>query len=131
VLEHYFLIKHLHMTTAGLSLAFFILRAWWSVRESPLLRQRWVKVVPHINDTLLLLFGVLLMVMLSMWPQHHAWLAAKILALLVYIGLGTVAIKRGRTRRVRGAAALAAVAMFLYMLGAAVHSDPLSWLAAR
>ncbi|RCV88984.1 SirB2 family protein [Billgrantia montanilacus] len=124
-MEHYFLIKHLHMTTAGLSLAFFILRAWWSVREAPILQRRWVKVVPHVNDTLLLTFGILLMVMLSMWPQHHPWLAAKILALLVYIVLGTVAIKRGRTPLARGGAAVAAVVTFLYMLGTAVFKDPL------
>ncbi|MCE9662043.1 SirB2 family protein [Halomonas sp. M5N1S17] len=124
-MEHYFLIKHLHMTTAGLSLAFFILRAWWSVREAPILQRRWVKVVPHVNDTLLLTFGILLMVMLSMWPQHHPWLAAKILALLVYIVLGSVAIKRGRTPLARGVAAMAAVITFLYMLGTAIFKDPL------
>ncbi|MCE9682317.1 SirB2 family protein [Halomonas alkalisoli] len=127
-MEHYFLIKHLHMTTAGLSLAFFILRAWWSVREAPILQRRWVKVVPHVNDTLLLTFGILLMVMLSMWPQHHPWLAAKILALLGYIVLGTVAIKRGRTPLARGVAAMAAVFTFLYMLGTAMFKDPL-WFA--
>nr|WP_255761727.1 SirB2 family protein [Halomonas alkalisoli] len=119
------MIKHLHMTTAGLSLAFFILRAWWSVREAPILQRRWVKVVPHVNDTLLLTFGILLMVMLSMWPQHHPWLAAKILALLVYIVLGSVAIKRGRTPLARGVAAMAAVITFLYMLGTAIFKDPL------
>ncbi|MCG6656883.1 SirB2 family protein [Halomonas campisalis] len=131
MLEHYLLIKHLHMTTAGLSLALFILRAWWSVREAPALQRRWVKVLPHLNDTLLLTLGVVLMTLLSMWPHQHPWLAAKIVALLLYIGLGTVAIKRGATPVIRGAAALAAVAVFLYMLGAAVHSDPLSWLAPR
>lgn len=129
MLEHYFLIKHLHMTTAGLSLALFVLRAWWSVRESPWLQRRWVRVLPHLNDTLLLTFGVLLMVMLKLWPHHNAWLAAKLVALVLYVVLGTLAIKRGRTPAVRGAAALAAVAVFLYMLGAAIRHDPLSWLA--
>ncbi|MGJ7458761.1 SirB2 family protein [Halomonas sp. MA07-2] len=130
MLEHYVLIKHLHITTAILSILFFMLRAWWSVRGSPWLQRRWVKVLPHVIDTLLLTLGVLLMVMLSMWPQQHPWLAAKLIALLVYIGLGTLAIKRGRSPAVRGVAALAAVAAFAYMLGAALHKSPLSWLAA-
>ncbi|WP_445156545.1 SirB2 family protein [Halomonas sp. E14] len=125
MLEHYFLIKHLHMTTALLSLAFFMVRAWWSVREAPILQRRWVKVVPHVNDTLLLLLGVTLMVMLSMWPHHHPWLAAKLLALLAYILLGTLAIKRGRSPAARGVAGLAAVVAFGYMLGTAVTKDPL------
>ena len=125
MIEHYLLIKQWHMTTAVLSIAFFMLRAWWSVREAPILQRRWVKIVPHVNDTLLLTLGVLLMVILSMWPQHHPWLAAKLLALLGYIVLGTVAIKRGRKPLARAVAAVAAVMTFLYMLGTAVFKEPL------
>ncbi|WP_163557955.1 SirB2 family protein [Halomonas sp. NO4] len=128
-MEHYALIKHLHMTTAALSLGFFLVRAAWSVRESSLLQRRWVKVLPHLNDSLLLVLGVLLAVMLGMWPHQHPWLAAKLVALLAYIGLGTLAIKRGRTPARRALAALAALATFAYMLGAAIHHHPLSWLA--
>ncbi len=125
MIEHYLLIKQWHMTTAVLSIAFFMLRAWWSVREAPILQRRWVKIVPHVNDTLLLTLGILLMVILSMWPQHHPWLAAKLLALLGYIVLGTVAIKRGRKPLARAVAAVAAVMTFLYMLGTAVFKEPL------
>ncbi|CAM3528402.1 SirB2 family protein [Halomonas lysinitropha] len=128
MIEHYVLIKHLHVTAATLSILFFMLRAWWSVREVTLLQSRWVKVAPHVIDTTLLVLGVVLMVMLSLWPHQHPWLAAKLIALLAYIGLGTVAIKRGSTPRVRAVAALAAVATFAYMLGAAIRHSPLSWL---
>ncbi|MDR9439525.1 MAG: SirB2 family protein [Halomonas sp.] len=128
-MEHYALIKHLHVTAATLSILLFMLRAWWSVHEVSRLQHRWVKVAPHVIDTTLLVLGGVLMVMLSMWPHQHPWLAAKLIALLAYIGLGTVAIKRGRTPRVRAVAALAAVATFAYMLGAAIRHDPLSWLA--
>ncbi|WP_089711209.1 SirB2 family protein [Halomonas daqiaonensis] len=128
-MEHYVLIKHLHATAATLSLLFFMIRAWWSVREAPVLQAPWVKVAPHVIDTTLLVLGVVLMVMLSLWPHQHPWLAAKLIALLVYIGLGTVAIKRGRTPAVRGVAGLAAILAFFYMLGAAIHHSPFSWLA--
>ena len=129
MLEYYLPIKHLHVTAATLSILFFMLRAWWSVREEPMLQRRWVKVAPHLIDTLLLVLGVVLMVMLSFWPHQHPWLAAKLLALLAYIGLGSVAIKRGCTPLVRTIAALAAVATFAYMLGTAIRHSPLSWLA--
>ncbi|TDO15244.1 putative membrane protein SirB2 [Halomonas ventosae] len=129
MLEHYVLIKQLHVTAASLSILFFMLRAWWSVREIPLLQRRWVKVLPHLIDSTLLALGVTLMVMLSLWPHQHPWLAAKLIALLAYIGLGTVAIKRGRTPRARAIAALAAVLTFAYMLGAAIRHSALSWLA--
>ncbi|MBB3190363.1 putative membrane protein SirB2 [Halomonas cerina] len=129
MLEHYVLIKQLHVSAATLSILFFMLRAWWSVREAPILQRRWVKVVPHLVDTVLLGLGVWLMVGLSLWPQQQPWLAAKLLALVAYVVLGTLAIKRGRTPVVRGAAGLAAVAVFAYMIGAAVRHSPLSWLA--
>ncbi|WP_280547040.1 SirB2 family protein [Halomonas sp. 11-S5] len=128
-MEHYVLIKQLHVTAASLSILFFMLRAWWSVREIPLLQRRWVKVLPHLIDSTLLALGVTLMVMLSLWPHQHPWLAAKLIALLAYIGLGTVAIKRGRTPRARAITALAAVLTFAYMLGAAIRHSALSWLA--
>ncbi len=128
-MEHYFLIKHLHMSAAALSITFFVLRAWWSVQESPRLNARWVKVLPHLIDTALLGLGVTLMLLLSVWPWQLPWLGAKLLALLAYIGIGTVAIKRGSTPRVRALAAVAAVATFVYMVGAATRHSPLSWLA--
>ena len=128
MLEHYFLIKHLHMTTAIISIAFFIVRAWWSVREVALLQQRWVRILPHVNDTLLLVLGVILTITLSMSPHQHPWLAAKLLGLVVYILLGTVAIKRGRTPRSRGLTAVAAIAVFFYVFGTAITKNPLFFL---
>src|SRR5690554_5087847 len=128
MLEHYFLIKHLHMTTAIVSIVFFIVRAWWSVRESPLLQRRWVKILPHVNDTLLLVLGVMLAVTLSMSPHQHPWLAAKLLGLIIYILLGTVAIKRGRTPLTRGLTAVAAIAVFFYVYGTAITKNPLFFL---
>ncbi|WP_187774732.1 SirB2 family protein [Billgrantia pellis] len=129
MIEHYLLIKHLHMTTAVLSLTLFVMRAWWSVREAPILQRRWVRIVPHVNDTLLLLLGITLMVTLSMWPHQHPWLAAKLLALLGYILLGTRAIKHGRSIKARGVAAVAAILTFAYIFGTALSKDPL-WFAA-
>ena len=128
MLEHYFLIKHLHMTTAIVSIVFFMVRAWWSVRENALLQRRWVKILPHINDTLLLVLGVMLAIMLSMSPHQHPWLAAKLLGLIGYILLGTVAIKRGRMPLTRGLTAVAAVAVFFYVSGTAITKNPLFFL---
>ncbi|SHE78718.1 Uncharacterized membrane protein SirB2 [Modicisalibacter ilicicola DSM 19980] len=123
----YFLIKHLHVTTVGLSLALFLLRSWWSVRGSSWLQQRWVRVLPHLIDTLLLATGITLMILLEAWPTRQPWLAAKLIGLLAYIGVGTIAIKRGRTATARAIAALIAVAIFAYIVGAAVAHHPLSW----
>lgn len=126
-LVDYPLIKQLHMTMAGFSLALFVLRAWWSVRESPRLGQRWVRILPHLVDTLLLMFGIWLMVILSAWPTQQPWLMAKLIGLLAYIVVGSFAIKRGGTPPIRGLAAVVAVAIFVYIVGAAVTHHPFSW----
>lgn len=123
---NYFVIKHIHMTAAGLSLLLFVIRAWWSVRESSALQNRWVKTLPHVIDTVLLVAGVVLAAMIG---PNQPWILAKIVLLLAYIGVGTVAIKRGKTPQQRGIAAVVAVAIFLYIVGIAIAHNPLSWFA--
>lgn len=122
----YYLIKHLHMTLAVLSLLFFIVRAYWAINQSPRLTVKWVKISPHVVDTLLLTCGVILMVLLHAWPHQTPWLAAKLIALVLYIGLGVMAIKRGRTPWQRGVFAVLAVAVFAYMVAVAVTKNPLA-----
>ena len=121
----YFALKHLHVTCAVLSGALFLLRGVWMMSGSSLLQRRWVKVVPHIVDTLLLASAVTLALWSSQFPLQQPWLTAKVSALVVYIGLGTVALKRGRTPQVRALAFVAALACFTYILAVAVTKNPL------
>ncbi|MFW7342421.1 SirB2 family protein [Pollutimonas sp. H1-120] len=123
---NYFFIKHLHMTAAGLSIIFFIIRAYWSVSGSGLLQRRFVKIAPHIIDTVLLVCGVILAAMIG---PEQPWILAKIVALILYIGVGAIAIKRGKTPASRGVAALIAIAIFFYIVGVAIRHNPMSWLA--
>ncbi len=94
-------------------------------------RARWVRVLPHVLDTCLLALGVSLMIMLSAWPQQTPWLAAKLSALLLYIVLGSVAIKRGRSPAQKAVFAALAALVFLYMLSVAFSHNPLGFLALR
>lgn len=123
---NYFVIKHIHMTAAGLSILLFILRAFWSVTESPLLQKKLVKIVPHVIDTILLVAAVALAMMIG---PYQPWILTKVLLLVVYIGLGTVAIKRGKTPRQRLIAAVLAVLVYVYILSIALAHDPLGWFA--
>jgi uncharacterized membrane protein SirB2 len=79
-----------------------------------------VRVVPHLNDTLLLAAAIWMTVVIHQYPGTHAWLTAKVAGLLVYIALGMVALKRGKTRRVRIAAWVAAQAVFFYIVAVAL-----------
>lgn len=96
------------------------------LRGSPLLQVRWVKVLPHLNDTLLLASAILLATQWGWAALQLPWLLAKIVALLVYIALGVVALHAGHSRSVRVSAGLAALLVFAYIVGVAVSKNP--WL---
>lgn len=108
-------LKLIHQASALISITGFTLRGGLMLADSGLLRQRWMRTWPHIIDSLLLVTGVWLAVDLHLNPGNSPWLSAKLGALLVYIGLGFVALRLGRTKRVRTLALAAALACFAYI----------------
>jgi uncharacterized membrane protein SirB2 len=117
-------IKLVHVTCAALSLLGFVGRGLLMTTGSPWLRARFVRVAPHVIDTGLLAAGIALVIGIGQYPFVNGWLTAKLLALLAYIGLGMVALRFGRTRSVRVAAWLAAMVVFLYIVGVALTHSP-------
>jgi uncharacterized membrane protein SirB2 len=117
-------LKHIHLATVAVSSALFLLRGVWMVFDSERLNRPWVRVLPHVNDTVLLAAGVWLAFMLRETPGASPWLTAKLLALPVYIGLGVLALRPGRSKRVRVAAWLAALAVFGYIVAVALTRSP-------
>ena len=120
----YSLLKQLHLTTIAITLALFVLRGIWMMAASPRLQARWVRIVPHVNDTLLLTSGIILAVLLRQYPLVHGWLTAKFFALILYIVLGTYALKRGKTKGQCIAAWIAALLVFGYMVAVAITHNP-------
>ena len=118
------LLKQLHLSTIALTLALFVLRGVWMMRESPRLHARWVRIVPHLNDTLLLASRISLAILTRQYPLLNGWLSAKLFALFLYIVLGTIALKRGQTQGQRIAAWIAALLVFCYMVSVAITRDP-------
>ena len=118
------LLKQLHLGTIALTLALFVLRGVWMMRQSPRLHARWVRIVPHLNDSLLLASGISLAVLTRQYPLVNGWLSAKFFALILYIVLGTIALKRGKTRGQRITAWIAALLVFAYMVAVATTRDP-------
>ena len=119
------MIKTLHIATALLSGGLFFARGLLMVRDSALLQRWWLKIPPHIIDTLLLVSAVALAVTTQQYPLEQSWLTAKVVALCVYIGLGLVALRFGKTKRVRVGAWIGALAAFAYILSVAVTRHPL------
>lgn len=125
----YFAIKHLHVTCVVLSAAGFLLRGFWMLSGSPLLLHRLTRVLPHIVDSLLLLSALTLAVMIAQYPFVAGWVTAKVIGLLAYILLGTVALKRGRTAGVRAAAFAAAIVVYGWIVSVALTKDVAGFLA--
>lgn len=125
----YALLRTAHIATVHISLALFLLRGFWMLRESPRLHDRWVRILPHVNDTLLLAAAIAMLVVGGFNPLQHPWLMAKILGLLAYIGVGTVALKRGRTKSTRVKALIVAVGIFAYIVAVAVTKQVVPGMA--
>ena len=124
----YSTLKHVHMSCAAASGALFALRGVWMMRASPMLAHRWVRVAPHLIDTCLLASAIGLAMWSGQYPLAQSWLSAKVVALLLYIVLGMVALKRGKTRRIRIFAFGGALLVFAYIVCVALtkHVIPFS-----
>ena len=123
----YLALKITHVSCVAISYLLFVARGVLMLRASPMLQQKWLKITPHIVDTVLLASAIALAVMSHQYPLEQNWLTAKVAGLLLYIGLGTVALKRGKTRGTRIAAWLAAQAVFFYIVAVALTRRPLPW----
>ena len=119
----YLALKYTHVTCVIISGCGFFLRGIWMLNDSPWLSRRSVKIAPHIVDTMLLASAIGLALILEQYPFVDGWLTAKVLGLLAYIGFGMVALRRGRTRGLRTAAWLAALASFLFIVSVALTRD--------
>jgi uncharacterized membrane protein SirB2 len=123
--NYYLLLKQLHITFAILTLISFSIRGFWMVKESSLLHRKLTHILPHIIDTILLTTAVTMVFIAGLSPLAQSWLSAKILALLVYILLGTIALKRGSTKSIRIISLIGALLVFSYIVFVALTKSPI------
>lgn len=108
----YLYVRTVHIACAGISIGLFAARGSMQLRGVDWRRWRWLRIAPHLNDTLLLGAAITLAVMSGQYPFAQAWLTAKVLALCGYVILGRMALARDvspHRRRVVFAAALLSV----------------------
>lgn len=120
----YALLKLVHQTAVVLSVGGFFARGIGALRAAAWVRTRLVRTLPHVVDTVLLASALGLAWLLQVNPLTTPWLAAKIAGLLLYIGLGMLALKPGRSTPVRAAAWFAALATFAYIVSVAITKNP-------
>jgi uncharacterized membrane protein SirB2 len=87
------------------------------------------RVLPHINDTILLAAAVAMLVMTNVNPFESAWLTAKLVGLIAYIALGIVAMRHVGGRRIHVLAFGAAILSFGYVVSVAMTKSPMGYFA--
>ena len=87
------IVKHFHVWFAILSISGFVLRFIWLNHRPQLLQQRWVKILPHVNDTALLASGVSMAIGFGYSFHTFSWLLVKLLLVVVYIVFGALTLK--------------------------------------
>lgn len=95
------MLKHLHMTIAVISILLFTFRFFLLLSQSSLIDKKWLKIAPHVIDTLLLVAGISLAVTLSLNPAEQLWLLEKILAIFAYIFTGYYTLKLAKNNAMR------------------------------
>jgi uncharacterized membrane protein SirB2 len=119
----YLALKHLHLTCAVLTALSFITRGLLLASRPQALNARFWRVAPHVNDTVLLAAGVGMAVIGGFNPLTTPWLATKLVLLLAYIGLGTLALKRSKTPQQRAIAFVLALAALAAIVQAALSKQ--------
>jgi uncharacterized membrane protein SirB2 len=120
----YLPLKLIHVGCAALSFTLFFVRGLWVFADSPRMQARWVRIVPHVIDAALLASAIGLTVLVAQYPFVNGWLTVKVLLLGVYIGLGMVTMRFGKTRPMRIAAWLGAILVLGYIVLVAVSKQP-------
>lgn len=115
----------IHVATVMLSLFGFVLRGVLRFSGSDLINRKWLKIAPHIVDTVLIVSAITLLLQASLNPLNTPWLLAKIVALIIYIGLGLIAFRFASSRSVALWSWGMAVMVFCYILAVAVTKNPL------
>lgn len=129
MVEFYLQIKFVHIAAVVASGSLFALRGLLMLAGSRWSRHALLRYASYAIDTTLLAAALMLTTIIRQYPGVQSWLTVKVLCLVVYIVLGTFALKRGRTRGLRLACFVAAIAVYLFIVSVARAHHPLGWFA--
>jgi len=120
----YIWVKQAHLYSVLLSFTLFLLRGAWVLSGRSLPRHPLLRALPHTVDTVLLGSALWLTTIIQQYPFRDAWLTVKVILLLAYIVLGSLALRRAPTPRGRAIAFVAAIVTFLFLFSVARYRHP-------
>ena len=127
--EYYLALRHAHIGFVILSIGLFVLRGGLMLMDSPHVQSVWLRYPSYAIDTLLLTAALMLTSVVHQYPFGNGWLTMKVALLGVYIVLGSIALKHGRTRRMRVVAFVVALATVGFLVTVARAHHPLGIFA--
>ena len=125
----YATVKLVHQGAVALSLTGFLVRGAASLWGAAWVHGRAARSLPHVVDTVLLLSALALAWLLRLTPGNAPWLLAKIVGLILYVGLGVVALRPGRPQAVRATAGALALVVAGWIVSVAITKSPLGVFA--
>jgi len=125
----YLVLRTVHESAVALSVSGFAVRGAAALGGAAWVRGRLARTLPHVVDTVLLASAIAMLATLRLNPFLVPWLQAKLVGLVVYVGLGTVALRRPLSGPVRGAAWLAALCTAGWIISVAFTKSPAGFLA--
>lgn len=128
MIEFYPEVRLVHISSVIASGSLFALRGALTLGGSSLPQHPAVRYLSYTIDTVLLTAALMLLSMLRLNPFATPWLSTKLVLLLVYVVLGSFALKRARTQQSRTACLVGAVLVLLSMAAIARAKDPLAFL---
>lgn len=127
-MEYYLTLRSVHVACVMIAGGGFLLRGIWMLSRSPLLEHPLTRTLPHVNDSLLLLTAISMAWLARLNPLDHPWLMAKIGGLVIYIVLGSIALRRGRSLWIRSLAFGGALLALGYVVDVALTRNPFLFL---
>ena len=127
--EYYLVLRNVHIACAILTITLFVLRGSLMLANSAWQQNVVLRYLPHAVDTVLLTTALMLTTVIQQYPFAVGWLTAKVVLLVAYVVLGSIALKRGRTRQVRVVAFVAALATVAFLVSVARAHHPLGIFA--
>lgn len=127
--EYYLTLRGVHIGCAVLTITLFVLRGGLMLADSPWQRNAVLRYLPHAVDTVLLTTALMLTTVIHQYPFSTGWLTAKVVLLVAYVVLGSIALRRGGTKRIRVAAFIAALTTVGFLVTVARAHHPLGMFA--
>jgi uncharacterized membrane protein SirB2 len=121
---YYLQLRHAHICFVILSIALFCLRGSLMLAGSQKMNGPVLRYASYIIDTGLLTAALMLTTIVHQYPFTTGWLTMKVALLVLYVVLGSIALKRGTTRRSRTLAFVAALITVAFLVSVAVTHDP-------